>query len=89
MIDHVPDSGFLHAQGLNIFQVLRTATASEPFLHRPLEPAARLMGLPPMGLSGLSGLALCGHAAALPPGPRQGRATSSPMVGTLRNLDEF
>jgi len=61
-----------------------TATASEPFLHRPLEPA-RLMGLPSMSLSGLSGLALCGHAPApLPPGPRQGRASSSPMVGTLR-----
>lgn len=61
-----------------------TATTSEPFLHQPLE-RARLMGLPPMGLSGLSGFALCGNAPApLPPGPRQGRATSSPMVGTLR-----
>ena len=66
----------------------RTATTSEPFLHQPLE-RARLMGLPPMGLSGLSGFALCGHTPAPPPGPRQGRATSSPMVGTLGNLMNF
>eukprot|EP00435_Cladocopium_sp_Y103_P067361 s679_g29.t3 len=75
----------------------QSLTDSESLFPRPLEPRQPLRskpGLPaPMGLAGM---ALSG--TALPPAPtgnmsRQGRATSSPMVGTMRgrpaSLDRY